>query len=111
MGPANPLVSCCSPHTLIHTYNRADNPHCTLSSHAQLLACHHTHWHCWTAGQFQKDQEYNATLETLEGRLEKHVRQGGVGESGGCTDASVRLSTLLKVLCMLLSITSCAALI
>ena len=38
-------------------------------------------------------------LESLEERYQKQARQGGVGESGGCTDASVRLSTLLKVLC------------
>ena len=39
-------------------------------------------------------------LESLEERYQKQARQGGVGESGGCTDASVRLSTLLKVLCV-----------
>ena len=41
---------------------------------------------------------YDGTLESLEERFAKHAGQGGVGESGGCTDASVRLSTLLKVI-------------
>ena len=36
-------------------------------------------------------------MESIEERLQKHAQQGGVAESGGCTDASVRLSTLLKV--------------
>ena len=45
----------------------------------------------------ENDQEYDGTLESLEERFQKHARQGGVGESGGCTDASVRLSNLLKV--------------
>jgi len=52
---------------------------------------------CSFAGHMEKDQEYDGTLESLEERFQKHVRQGGVGESGGCTDASVRLSNLLKV--------------
>ena len=45
-----------------------------------------------------KDQVYDGTLDSLEERFAKHAGQGGVGESGGCTDASVRLSTLLKVI-------------
>lgn len=49
------------------------------------------------AGHMEKDEAYNSTLESLEERFAKHASQGGVGESGGCTDASVRLSTLLKV--------------
>jgi len=52
---------------------------------------------CSFAGHMEKDQEYDGTLESLEERFQKHARQGGVGESGGCTDASVRLSNLLKV--------------
>ena len=49
-------------------------------------------------GHLDDDQERDGALESLEERFRKQARRGGVGESGGCTDASVRLSTLLKVL-------------
>ena len=52
---------------------------------------------CLRAGHMEKDQEYDGALESLDERFEKHGSQGSVGNSGGCTDASVRLSTLLKV--------------
>ncbi len=53
-------------------------------------------WH-FPAGYMEKEEAYESTPESLEERFAKHAREGGVGESGGCTDASVRLSTLLKV--------------
>ena len=49
-------------------------------------------------GHLEDNQEYEGALESLEERFRKQACQGGMGESGGCTDASVRLSTLLKVL-------------
>ena len=60
------------------------------------MALHIVTWNV-PAGHMDKNEAYDSTLESLEERFAKHASQGGVGESGGCTDASVRLSTLLKV--------------
>ena len=61
------------------------------------------------AGHLEDNQDYDGALESLEARFQKQARQGGVGESGGCTDASVRLSTLLKVLCVTPCMSSAAS--